>query len=119
VLTWLGQTLMNSVRTIDAVGRVGGEEFMIVAPDTDEEGAFALAERVRQTVQNNFTQFKGETIRITVSVGMAIVDENVLVGYDQIRDTASAALSEAKATGRNRSVIKRLPAFAGPTTVDV
>ena len=42
--SWLGQTLVNAVRTIDTVGRVGGEEFMVVAPETDHDGAATLAE---------------------------------------------------------------------------
>src|SRR5205085_3650489 len=50
VLTWLGQTLAKAVRTVDTVGRVGGEEFMVVAPETDLEGAHILGERIRTTV---------------------------------------------------------------------
>ncbi len=116
VLAWLGQTLNNSVRTIDTVGRIGGEEFMIVAPDTDYDGAHILAERVRKTVESGETDFKGETIRITVSLGMVVVDATTLTGYDQIRHAASAALSDAKKNGRNCCVVRELPPFAGPTT---
>lgn len=115
VLAWLGQTLVNSVRTIDTVGRVGGEEFMIVAPDTDWEGAETLAERVRQTVEVGSTEYKGETIKITVSVGMVVADAETLVGYDQMRLAASAALSDAKKSGRNCCVVRELSAFVGPT----
>jgi diguanylate cyclase (GGDEF)-like protein len=114
VLAWLGATLVNSVRTIDTVGRVGGEEFMIVAPDTNTEGAEILAERVRKTVELNGTEYKGETIHITVSVGMVVADASTLVGYDQMRHAASAALSDAKKRGRNCCVVRELPAFAGP-----
>jgi diguanylate cyclase (GGDEF)-like protein len=115
VLTWLGQTLVNSVRTIDTVGRVGGEEFMIVAPDTQVEGAEILAERVRKTVENGSTDYKGDTIKMTVSVGMVVVDATTLVGYDQIRHAASAALSDAKKAGRNCCIVRELPALVGPT----
>jgi diguanylate cyclase (GGDEF)-like protein len=115
VLSWLAQTLVNSVRTIDTVGRVGGEEFMIVAPDTDEPGARILAERVRKTVESESTDYKGETIKMTVSVGMVIADAATLVGYDQMRHAASAALSDAKKNGRNCCVVRELPAFVGPT----
>ena len=115
VLGWLGHTLMNSVRTIDTVGRVGGEEFMIVAPDTGTEGAEILAERVRQTVELSSTQYQGDTIRITVSVGMVVVDASTLVGYGQMRHAASAALSDAKTSGRNCCVVRELPSLVGPT----
>jgi len=115
VLNWLGQILVNSVRSIDTVGRVGGEEFMIVAPDTGQDGALILAERCRKTVEDAFTLFKGERIQLTVSVGMVVAEADVLVGYDQMRHAAASALSEAKQTGRNRCVIRSLSAFAGPT----
>jgi diguanylate cyclase len=115
VLNWLGSTLTTSIRSIDTVGRVGGEEFMVVAPETDCDGAMTLAERIRQTVEVSSTQFKGEAINITVSVGMAVAEADVLVGYDQMRHAAASALSEAKQTGRNRSIIRALSTFAGPT----
>jgi diguanylate cyclase (GGDEF)-like protein len=115
VLSWLGSTLVNSVRTIDTVGRVGGEEFMIVAPDTEYDGAQILAERVRKTVETGATEFKGETIRITVSVGIVVADSGTLVGYDQMRHAASAALGDAKKNGRNCCVVRELPSLVGPT----
>ena len=115
-LSWLGQMLVNSVRTIDTVGRVGGEEFMIVAPETDRDGAAILAERIRRTVEEGETTFKGETIRLTVSVGMVVVEADTLVGFDQMRHAAAAALSEAKEAGRNCCVIKQLSTLAGPSS---
>ncbi len=116
VLAWLGNTLTGAVRTIDTVGRVGGEEFMIVAPETNMEGATVLAERVRRAVEMSATEFNGETIRITVSVGMVVVEPDTLVGFDQMRHAAAAALSEAKTTGRNRSVVKTLTMLDGPSS---
>lgn len=115
VLAWLGSTLMNSVRTIDTVGRVGGEEFMIVAPDTSYEGAVILAERVRKTVEMGATEYKGDSIKVTVSVGIVVADSSTLVGYDLMRHAASAALSDAKKSGRNCCVVRQLPALVGPT----
>jgi diguanylate cyclase len=115
VLVWLGSTLVNSVRTIDTVGRVGGEEFMIVAPDTNFEGAEILAERVRKTVEIGSTDYKGEMIKMTVSVGMVVADATTLVGYDQIRHAASAALGDAKKSGRNCCVVRGLPSLVGPS----
>lgn len=115
VLAWLGQNLANSVRTIDTVGRVGGEEFLILAPDTCFEGALTLAERVRHTVEQGVTQFKGEEIKLTVSIGMVVADSDLLVGYDQMRHAASAALSDAKKNGRNCCVVRQLSSFVGPT----
>ena len=115
VLIWLGHTLVNSVRTIDSVGRVGGEEFMIVAPDTDLQGAEILAERVRKTVESNHTIYEGQKITLTVSVGMVVADSKTLIGYDQLRLAASSALSDAKKNGRNCSVIYPVSSLEGPS----
>jgi diguanylate cyclase (GGDEF)-like protein len=108
-LTWLSATLGKALRTVDAIGRVGGEEFMVVAPETDLEGATILAERIRSTVATSHTTFNGATIRLTVSVGMAVAPAGVTVTYEQVRHAAAAALNEAKAAGRNRCVLRVLP----------
>jgi len=108
VLAWLAQTLANSVRTVDTVGRVGGEEFMVVAPETGFEGALVLADRMRATVANSQTIYNGEPIRITISIGMVVTEADVMVGYDAMRHAAAEALSEAKESGRNRCIVRRL-----------
>jgi len=114
VLTWLGQTLGKAVRTVDTIGRVGGEEFMVVAPETDAEGAWILAERIRTTVESAETAYNGAAIQITVSVGMAVAPVGAEVTYDLLRHAAAAALGEAKVAGRNRSVLRVLPGTPEP-----
>src|SRR4029077_7856531 len=52
VLMDLAKVLIASIRTVDTVGRIGGEEFMVVAPETNVEGAVALAERIRSAVES-------------------------------------------------------------------
>lgn len=106
VLTWLGQVLQRAIRGTDALGRVGGEEFMVVAPGTDETGAATLAERLRGMVEADQTRYREWDIKITVSVGFSVAPAGVPVGYDALREAAAAALSDAKATGRNRFVIR-------------
>lgn len=108
VLIWLGQTLQSGVRASDALGRVGGEEFMVVAPNTDLPGADRLAERLRSTVAERDTNFNSHTIRVTVSGGFAVADMNDHIGYERIREVAAEALAEAKATGRNRCIVRRV-----------
>jgi diguanylate cyclase (GGDEF)-like protein len=108
VLTWLAQTLAKAVRTVDTLGRVGGEEFMIVAPETDFDGATILGERVRHTVATSATEYNGVTIQLTISVGIVVAPAGVIVGFDQLRHAAAAALNEAKACGRNRCVVRQL-----------
>ena len=92
-----------------ALGRIGGEEFMVVAPETTPEGALILAERIRCGVESATTAFKGQAIRVTVSVGIAVAEAGVSAGYDQMKYVAAAALAEAKSIGRNRSVVRVLP----------
>ncbi|MFL5329390.1 MAG: diguanylate cyclase [Gemmataceae bacterium] len=105
-LIWLAQAFGAAVRTVDTVGRVGGEEFMVVAPETDEDGAWLLAERMRIQVESGAAPFGQSEIRLTVSIGMAVVASGISAGYDQIRHLAAEALAEAKAKGRNRSILK-------------
>jgi diguanylate cyclase (GGDEF)-like protein len=111
VLTDLARTLGASVRTVDTVGRIGGEEFLVVAPETNLEGAIVLGERVRSAVEQAEFSYKGQAIRVSVSVGFAVAEEGVATDFDQLKHMSAAALAEAKAAGRNRCVVH---AFRGP-----
>lgn len=106
VLVWLAHTMNNSIRNIDTIGRIGGEEFMLLAPSTGSEGAFTLAERIRTRVAESKTIYNNQPIQITVSIGIAVADTDIHIGYDELRHLASTALAEAKQTGRNKSVVK-------------
>ncbi len=112
VLTWLGQTLQNALRATDAIGRIGGEEFMVIAPATDFLGAEVLAERLRTTVERERTVYRGAPIGVTISLGFAVLDGDAAASFDELRAAAAAAHSEAKQRRRNRSVIRRLTADA-------
>jgi diguanylate cyclase len=108
VLVWLAQLLSQAVRTIDTVGRIGGEEFMVLAPGTDSEGAVVLAERIRKRIEESETIYQQQPVRITVSVGVAAAPENLAVSYDQLKLRAADALGVAKAAGRNRCVVQEM-----------
>jgi diguanylate cyclase (GGDEF)-like protein len=109
VLAWLSRTLTKAVRTVDTVGRVGGEEFMVVAPVIDVEGAMLLGERVCHAIANDSTTYNGAEIKVRISIGMAVLSADYQVGFDQLRDAAVDALKEAKALGGNRSVVRVVP----------
>src|SRR5262249_23105402 len=94
VLIDLGKILTASVRTVDTVGRVGGEEFMVVAPETNLEGALTLGERIRVAVEQARFCYQGHVIPVTVSVGLAVADPDVIVDYDQLKHLSAAALGE-------------------------
>ena len=106
VLIWLVQTLQSAIRGTDALGRVGGEEFMVVAPATDEEGAFILAERLRIAVESSHAIYNGDEVRVTVSAGFAVAPAGSPVPYERLREVATAALKDAKTAGRNRSIVR-------------
>lgn len=105
-LVWLGRVLNETLRASDSLGRVGGEEFMVVAPGTDQDGAEVLAERLRANVADGRTTYNSQPIRLTVSVGFATASAGTPATYDQLRDAAAAALKVAKESGRNRCVVR-------------
>lgn len=109
VLIDLTKALGGSLRTVDLLGRIGGEEFMVIAPETNMEGALVLGERIRTTVENNAFTYKGEIIPVRVSIGFAVAQDGVEAEYDQMKHTAAAALAEAKNTGRNKCVYFSMP----------
>jgi diguanylate cyclase (GGDEF)-like protein len=108
VLVWLAQVLSNCLRTIDTVGRIGGEEFMILAPGTSLEGATALAERIREVVATAHTNYNDQRIQLTISIGMAVAEKHVPTTYEELKELAATALGEAKDGGRNRCIVKTL-----------
>jgi diguanylate cyclase (GGDEF)-like protein len=110
VLVDLAKVLAASVRTVDTVGRIGGEEFMVLAPETSLEGAFVLGERIRTAVEQYSFDYNGETIQVTVSGGFVVADAGSEIEYDGLKHIAAAALAEAKSTGRNRCVVRMLSA---------
>ena len=105
-LVWLARMLQESIRASDSLGRVSGEEFLVVAPETDAAGAAVLAERLRESVAGGETEYNGHAMRLTISLGVAVADENTQAAYEDLRDCAAEALREAKEQGRNRAVIR-------------
>jgi diguanylate cyclase (GGDEF)-like protein len=105
VLTEVARCMSGHLREIDHLGRYGGEEFMIIAPQADRRGAEILAERLRSRVEALPILYKGQTIRATVSVGLAVLEQDAPADLDVVRDACEAALATAKAGGRNRWVV--------------
>jgi diguanylate cyclase (GGDEF)-like protein len=98
----LARIATQSVRSIDLVGRYGGEEFVAVLPETDGAQALIVAERIRTAVAaRRFTLDSGEEVRATVSAGIAVFPDNGTT-MDTLIRVADTALYAAKASGRNR-----------------
>jgi diguanylate cyclase (GGDEF)-like protein len=104
VLVDLAKALMASLRTVDHLGRIGGEEFLVIAPETGLDGAAVLGERIRTTVEVTEFYYKDQVIPVRVSLGFAVADVSEPADYEAMKHIAAAALAEAKATGRNKCV---------------
>jgi diguanylate cyclase (GGDEF)-like protein len=95
--------VQGRIRRDEVFARYGGEEFAIVLPETNLEGARALAEGLREKVEQSSFTFQNETIKVTVSLGVSMLTERDKLAADLIRD-ADQKLYEAKRGGRNRVV---------------
>lgn len=106
VLKRVALLLTQGVRSSDVVGRYGGEEFLLVFPETDEVGARAVAEKLRQRVEEagSVRLETGEVVRVTVSLGVAGLEPGQLgvpaTPWDLV-ERADSRLLQAKAAGRN------------------
>jgi len=108
LLRRMSQILAGGLRSTDWIGRYGGEEFLLVLPETGMEGAAAVAEKIRDRVQGTLVPLDdGAPVHVTVSIGLASLDEGAgrAPGKATARDLIAAAdrsLYAAKNAGRNR-----------------
>lgn len=105
VLRSVTRLLTDSVRSMDIVGRFGGEEFVIILPEMDVRGAAETAERLRQCVSRHHCELaSGTGIPLTVSIGVAVYPEHGEQA-DDLFAAADRAMYRAKAQGRNCVVV--------------
>jgi len=101
----IGEVLRRSLRTADFVGRYGGDEFLLVLPETSAHGTHQLAERIRNGVSRREFDLRGGTLRLTVSGGVAGFPDSDVMALEDLIDRADVALYRAKAAGRNKVFI--------------
>lgn len=109
VLREICYRLSNDVRPYDSVGRYGGEEFLVVLPECDSEGALSTAERLRQCIARAPVSFGDISIQVTISIGVAAMDEMPDATPADLVDISDRALYLAKRSGRNRVCSLTLP----------
>lgn len=104
VLKQLVDVCGKTIRKTDILGRYGGDEFVILFPETSMRGAGEIAERLRQKVGQITIHTKNKDVKITVSGGLACLEPmgNKKMKLKDIMDEADKALYQAKADGRNR-----------------
>jgi two-component system cell cycle response regulator len=108
VLRKLMELCRQVTRTTDVIGRYGGEEFMVLLPETDLMGGKCVAERLRKLVESQtFTTDKGP-IQITISLGLCTIPAEGIETPHQLIKGADDALYEAKQTGRNRTCVAKM-----------
>jgi diguanylate cyclase (GGDEF)-like protein len=103
VIKAVTEACLAGVRSIDHVGRIGGEEFVCVLPETDVLAAQACAERLRQTIAGLRLPPPNNGLEFTVSVGVAVLNPEHQSWQALLKD-ADIALYRAKESGRNRVI---------------
>ena len=104
IIQAIGEMLRKSLRTVDIVGRYGGEEFVFLLPETELQEATNVANRLRERIASTAFETTGGAVHITVSMGISLNQpDNLDIGH--LLDCADKAMYRAKSTGRNKVVI--------------
>ena len=101
VIKGVADILKDNKRDPDIAGRYGGEEFTLLLVDTDLEGAKHVAERIRKSIEKMEFKFKNETVKITISCGIAQITKNIRDYHAWIK-VADLGLYIAKDSGKNK-----------------
>lgn len=91
------------IRSTDLAGRYGGEEFVVLLPDTDVNGAWTFAERLRTAVASCEVLHAEHSLKFTISLGIAVLVGDGCTSHSQLIERADQALYQSKEGGRNRS----------------
>jgi diguanylate cyclase (GGDEF)-like protein len=103
-LIWLAKKIKQSLkRSADKAFRYGGEEFCLILPNTDAEGALLLAEQLRVVINEQAFTFQETDIALTISCGICTYQQQADIGPEQIFSGADKALYQAKHNGRNQT----------------
>jgi len=94
-----------AVRASDVVARIGGEEFVIILPKTQEKNAYQFAERLRERIQQLELVVDEHTIDLTVSIGVSQWRKDSFSSAEEFVESADKLLYQAKNSGRNRVVV--------------
>lgn len=96
----IGKSIKNTVRDTDPVFRYGGDEFIVILPDLEEEGALLIAERIRKAIERRLFSIRSEKLKATVSIGLALYPHHAK-DQDTLVKMADLAMYSAKERSRN------------------
>ncbi len=102
VLFHLSRTLEHTLRQEDVIARFGGEEFIVLLPESTKNAAFHVAERIRKEIEQMEIQYMEQKLSITVSIGVNHIDSTRCEQASQLIEQADKALYTSKSNGRNR-----------------
>ena len=95
----------NILRRSDISFRYGGEEFIIICPNTNKQEALIVGERIRKTIENKVFNYESQDIKITISIGISEYRHNSKISIFQSVKESDMAMYEAKHQGRNKVII--------------
>lgn len=104
ILKATAKSIRDNIRSTDTCARFGGEEFIILCPNTSKKEGFALAERIRTTVENINIKDLGLKEKQTISIGLKSTELNRDLNQTEIISQADEALYRAKNSGRNKTI---------------
>jgi diguanylate cyclase (GGDEF)-like protein len=102
VLRRVANIIRTALREVDRVGRYGGEEFVVVLPETRLDSAINTAERIRLAIEQVPVRVERELLKVTVSIGVSATMPGAHSTAEALIETADRAMYEAKRGGRNR-----------------
>jgi len=100
VLSAFAKIVKKEARSVDIVGRFGGEEFVAILSETDTDGGVIFAEKVRKRVESSRFMYKKQRINVTVSCGVS--ERENYPNFQSLLEAADTYLYKAKTSGRNR-----------------
>jgi diguanylate cyclase (GGDEF)-like protein/PAS domain S-box-containing protein len=101
----VAQVLADRLRSTDVVARLGGDEFAVLLPEADEDDARAAAQALLEAIRGHRSSFEGRHLRVTASIGIALVHDVDDGGEDEPLGRADVAMYEAKESGRDRLAV--------------
>ena len=105
ILVTFASILKKFCRANDTAARYGGEEFLMILPQSNAQGAFKIAERVREEIMKMSFVGNDSKFSVTTSCGVAELNRDYMKNTDQLINVADNAMYEAKNSGRNKTII--------------